>query len=199
MKLSKLMIPMLLIPLAGALFTAWPQCDTIDPLLVLPADQTCPGWTRTGEPQTAYTIEELTGIINGGAYLFELYGFVAAAFQDYAGEISGNPAILSLSAYNQGSPENAQALYHDPGSGMGDPIEDWSGSGDARMRIAFGMVVFQFWEACFFVSLVVDTGGEVAVPHTRCIAEEVVALIQGPTPVNHGSWGRIKATYQRSE
>ena len=181
---------------AGVGMPARAACEDVDPLGLLPIDEACPGWVRDGEAQTAYTIEELTDIIDGGAYLYEQYGFVAAAFQNYAGEIAGEPVSMTLSVFNQGTAENAEALYNDPGSGSGDPVGDWEGLGEARMRIAFGIVSFQFWESCFFVSIVVPAGGEDAVPHARCIAEEVLGLIGGATPVRTSSWGRVKGSYQ---
>ena len=168
-------------------------CAEIDPLEVLPADEVCPSWVRDGDPMTAYTLEELTLIINGAAYLYDQYGFVAAAFQNYAGEVLGVPTYMTLSTFNQGSADNAAALYHDSNSGSGDPILDWSGSGEARVRVDFGYVTFQFWEECFFVTIVVGSGGEDAVPEARCIAEETVRLIDEPLPIAMPGWGFIKS------
>ncbi len=176
--------------------SALANCEQIDPLTVLPDDEVCPGWVRSGEAMAAYTLEQLMEIINGAAGLFEQYGFVAAAFQNYAGEVAGNPTEMTLSVFNQGTAENAEDLYNDPESGLGDPIGDWGGSGEARVRVAFGVVTFQFWEECFFASIVVISGGEQAVPHARCIAEAVVSLIQGATPTTAHSWGSIKADFQ---
>lgn len=171
-------------------------CADIDPLFVLPADDDCPGWTRDGEPMTAYTIEELMLIIDGEAFLYAQYGFVAAAFQNYAGEVQGEPVVITLSAFNQGTPENAEALYLDPNSGGGDPVTDWPGTGAARIEANFGFVRLQFWEECFFVSVLATSGGDAAVPAVRCLGIQVVALIQGPSPTESGTWGRVKSLYR---
>jgi len=176
--------------------SALASCDEIDPLLLLPESETCPGWIREGDPATAYTLEELTEIIDGGAYLFDSYGFVAAAFQNYAGEVAGQPSQMTLAIYNQGSVDNAEALYNDPNSGSGEPVDDWTGSGEARFQVAFGIVTFEYWEECFFVSIIVTTGGEDAVPHARCMAEQVMVDIQGNTSTRLPSWGDIKALFQ---
>ena len=171
-------------------------CEEIDPLLVLPNDGVCQGWIRDGEPVKATTIEELAEIIDGAAYLYGQYGFVAAAFQNYSGEVAGEPTLMTLAAFNQGTAENAEALYNDSDSGSGDPVGDWNGTGQARMRIAFGTVTFQFWETCFFVSIIVVTGGEEAVPAARCIADAVVNLIQNPTAADQRTWGGLRILFR---
>jgi len=175
---------------------AQPPCDEIDPLLVLPGDEVCPGWMRDGEARTAYTLQELADIINGAAFLYGQYGFVAAAVQNYAGEVGSEPTWITLSAFNQSAAAMAEAFYNHPNSGSGDPVEDWDGTGHARMGIALGTVSFQFWEACFFVSIVVVTGGEEAVPHARCFADEVVDRIQDPTSVAPQTWGDLRVIFR---
>jgi hypothetical protein len=171
------------------------SCDAVDPLTVLPEDDTCAGWTRDGEATEARTIEELAGIIDGGAFLFWQFSFVAGAFQNYAGEIAGEQTSMTLAAFNQYSFENAQALYEHPESGMGDPVDGWTGSGQARVQIALGSVTFQFWESCFFVSILVTSGGDMALPDARCMAEAVVDLIQNPNAVEKRTWGNIRVAF----
>jgi hypothetical protein len=172
------------------------SCDQIDPVGVLPDDAACPGWTRDGEPMTAYTLEELMMIIDGAAVLYAEYGFVAAAFQNYAGFLGSTPATLTLSAFNQGTAENARALYLDPDSGTGDPVTAWGGTGAARVRVTFGYATLQFWEECYFVSIVVGPGDETAIPEARCIAEATLPGIQGTAPVATSSWGALKAGFR---
>jgi hypothetical protein len=146
---------------------------------------------------TAYTLEELMIIIDGQAFLYDQYGFVAAAFQNYAGVVQGEPVSVTLSAFNQGTAENATALYHDPGSGSGAPVDDWEGAGEARMEVLFGFVTLQFWEECFFVSVLAMAGGEGAVPGVRCLAEDVVATIQAQSPPESVTWGSVKSVFAR--
>ncbi len=172
------------------------DCAEIEPLLLLPADEACPGWTRDGEPLTAHTQEELSTIIDGQAFLYVAYGFVAAAFQNYAAEIAGEPTAATVAVFNQGTPQNAQALYQDPGSGEGTPVADWPGTGSARIQVAFGSVMFQFQEACFFTSIVLMPGDEATVPEVRCLAERVLDLIQGATPASGATWGEIKTYFE---
>lgn len=171
-------------------------CDSIDPLGVLPEDGGCPGWNRDGAPMTAYTLEELMTIIDGMAMLYDQYGFVAAAFQNYLGEISGLPTGATLAAFNLGSATNAQALYLDPESGWGDAVTDWEGSGAARMRHDFGYVTFQFWEECFFVTIVVGAGDQGLDAAARCLADAALGRIQGATPSAIDDWGAIKAQFR---
>lgn len=187
---------------AGALLALllWPaaalgSCEEIDPLYLLPADEACPGWARDGSALTAYTPEQLAEIIDGGAYLYVTYGFVAAAFQNYAAEIGGQPVASTVAIFNQGTAENALALYQDPASGEGAPVAGWPGSGAARVQSGFGSVTLQFREACFFVSVVLMPGEEATIPEARCLAEAVLALVQGATPAGGTTWGGIKAIF----
>ncbi len=182
------------------LFLALPSiaaatCEEIDPVDVLPADEACPTWMRDGDAQTAYTDQELFELINGGATLFITYGFVAAAIQNYTGESAGEPTWATVSIYNQGTAENAEALYNDPDSGYGDNVEDWGWSGAARTRVTFQMALFEFWHECFFGSVVVGAGGEAGIPEARCLAEEVCAGIQSAVPAKRVTWGSIKADF----
>jgi hypothetical protein len=174
----------------------WATCGEIEPLSALPADLICPGWSRDGDPLTAHTPEQLTEIIDGGAFLYIGYGFVAAAFQNYAAQIAGVPTAATVAVFNQDTPENALALYQDPGSGEGTPVLDWPGTGAARVQISFGSVTFQFHQDCFFTSIVLLPGDEAAVPQARCLAEAVLDLVQGATPAQSASWGAIKNTFE---
>jgi len=171
-------------------------CAQVEPLSLLPADEACPGWTRDGGAQTAHTPEQLAEIIDGGAYLYISYGFVAAAFQNYMAEIAGQPTAATIAVFNQGTSENAQALYQDPASGEGAPVADWPGTGAARVQAGFGSVTFQFHEACFFASIVLMPGEEATVPEVRCLAGAILDLIQGATPACGASWGGIKAVFE---
>lgn len=187
---------LLLVAATGFVSTCEADCAAVDPLRLLPEGESCPGWSLDGDPATARTLEELQLVIDGGAPLFFQHGFVSGAFQDYAGTVAGSPARMQLSIYNQGSPQNAEALFHDENSGSGDPLPDWSGSGAARYRIAFGLVSLQFWERCCFAIVLVHSGGEDALPHARCAAEEVVRLLDQATPTDHRSWGEVKAVFR---
>ncbi len=171
-------------------------CDQIDPLILIPGNEACPGIVLDGEPQTAYTYDELYEIINGGAEVYINYGFVAAAFQNYLVDIIGEPVPGTLSVFNQGTAENAEALYDDPASGGGDAIPDWPGTGDARVQIFLFATRLQFWEACLFVSFEVASTEAEAYDAARCIGERILESIHGAVPVQTQSWGRLKTRYR---
>jgi hypothetical protein len=187
--------------LAGALLAgglpapAAAACADVAPVGLLPDGAAC-AWTRDGEPIVATTLEELMEVIDGGAMIYDQYGFVAAAFQNYLGEVSGEPSTLTVSLFNQETGTNAAALYDDPGSGSGDPVPDWSGSGDARYRVAFGYLTLEFWEACFYGSLVFAAGGADALSDATCLAGLIVGSIQQATPSRPQNWGAVKAAYR---
>ncbi len=187
-----------IVPVAvpGLAAPARAACAEIEPLEALPGDQACPGWSRDGEPLTAHTFEELAAIINGSAFLYLSYGFVAAAFQNYAAQIAGVPTAATAAVFNQGTLENALALYQDPGSGSGAPVLDWPGSGDARLQVGFGTVTLQFHQDCFYASIVLLPGDEASVPEARCLAEAALLLVQGATPVQSATWGAIKTAFE---
>ncbi|MCK4547151.1 MAG: hypothetical protein KAW17_06885 [Candidatus Eisenbacteria sp.] len=162
---------------------------------LIPGDEECTGVTLDGATLGAYTLAELTAVINGEAFLYTGYGWIASAFQNYQVDVGGK-ASLTLSLFNQATPANAEALYNDPQSGSGDPVTGWSGNGDARMTSAFGVTTLQFWEECLFGKVLVMAQGQAAVDAVRCLAEKVVTDIQGQTPLDVETWTAIKAMYR---
>ncbi len=167
-------------------------CEEIDPAECVPIDGDCINWLTDGELRTAYTFEELTEIINGGATFYWNYGFVGGAFQNYTIDLPENTVIGSISLYNLGTAENALALFNDPDSGSGEPVDDWSGSGVARLRVGFGVAVLEFQENCFFASILIMPGDETNAAEAFCPAGTVIARIQGSTPIENQTWGAIK-------
>ncbi|MCK4413256.1 MAG: hypothetical protein KAY32_06920 [Candidatus Eisenbacteria sp.] len=179
--------------------TARADCGEIDPVSLLPGAETPPGWAPVGPPRTAYTLTELTELINGGAYLYDAHGFVAAVFQDYEGTAGSAPCATTLAMFNQGTAENALALYNDPASGYGDAIPDWPGTGAARQREAIGALVLQFHEECFYASITVTCSGNDALMVARAQAEAILALLQSATPAPESTWGIIKTRFADEE
>ena len=167
------------------------QCAEVDPAVVLPAANACPGLSAAGEAFIARTVEDLRQIIDGQAGLYGELGFVAAAFQNYGTETGS--AVLS--AFNQGSFHNATAVYDNPASGTGAPVPGWPGSGPARLRYDSGGVTVQFRENCFFVSVGVTAAGEEAPATALCLARETVERIAAATPARVPTWGRIKSRF----
>jgi len=189
-------LPLILLSLISFALPAI-ACDNIDPADCIPIDGDCPNWLLDGELRTAYTFQELTEIINGGASFYWDYGFVGGAFQNYTLELPGDPTIGSLNLYNLGTPENASALYADPGSGSGDPIVDWPWPGEARLSIGYGIATLQFREECFFGSFLILPGDESNASEALCPSGVIITKILGSTPVYSQSWGSIKQEYNR--
>lgn len=80
-------------------------------------DQEVPGWalgTGPGDLLEAWDFTSLVAIINGGAEIYMDYNFQYAVQQLYYGQISGLDRTLTLWMTDQGTPEDAQSLYHDP-------------------------------------------------------------------------------------
>lgn len=180
-------------------------CEQIDPPGLLPEDTACEGWLRDGAPRTAYSFQELAQIIDGAAGLHDQYGFVSAAFQNYAGADSargdsgaaGTAVVAAtLALFNQGTAENASLLYGDPASGMGEPVPDWRCGGEARFRVAPGSTILQFREQCFFGSIVVLSGEEAGLDGARCLAERACSLVQQAVPVKREAWGSLRALFR---
>lgn len=171
-------------------------CQDVDPVGILPADETCPSWIRDGETLTAYTETELFELVNGGAGLYLSYGWVATAIQNYLGEVEGQPVYATISLFNQGTLENAQALFEDPESGTGEMIDGWGGSGLARIQVGFGLTQLDFQEECFFARVVVLSDDDGGVGAAYCLSLAIVDLLQGAVPAPSPTWGRMKALYR---
>ncbi len=171
-------------------------CQDVDPVEILPADEACPSWLRDGETMTAYTETELFELINGGAGLYLGYGWVATAIQNYIGEIEDPPVYATISLFNQGTLENAQALFEDPDSGTGEMIDGWGGSGLARIQVGFGLTQLDFQEECFFARVVVLSDEDDGVAAAYCLSLAIIDLLQGVVPTQSPTWGRMKALYR---
>jgi hypothetical protein len=197
--LKPLMITLLLVAaltvIPGLGSTPTLACGDVDPVDLIPGSEACEGVVLDGDVQSAYTLAELTAVINGEAFLYTGYGWVASAFQNYTVD-TGAPVAATLSLFNQGTAANAEALYNDPQSGSGDAIGDWGGSGAARLRAGFGVTTLQFWEECLFVKIVVLSESPEATHAARCLADALVILIQGQTPMDVETWSAIKALYK---
>ena len=78
---------------------------------LLPRDDDIQGWKRSGGMQMASSSDELYRYIDGAATLYVDHGFEAYAGQQYTG-----PEGLEVEVviYDQGTPEQARALYQDP-------------------------------------------------------------------------------------
>jgi hypothetical protein len=80
------------------------------------ADQEIPGWALGTNPWDlieAWDYATLYAIIDGGAEIYISHNFQYALRQFYYGQIGGHDVILSLMLFDQGTPADAEALYHD--------------------------------------------------------------------------------------
>ncbi len=80
-------------------------------------DEEVPGWelgTDPGDLQVAWDYNSLYEIIDGGAEVYINYNFQYAVQQMYYGQIGGQDEDLKLWMTDQGTPEDAQALFNDP-------------------------------------------------------------------------------------
>jgi len=82
---------------------------------LVPAGQPAAGWTRDDEPQE-FAGEDLYTYIDGGAEIYQEYGFVQVIVQDYK---NAQGKSLSLEIFEMASPEAAFGMYTFKRSGKG--------------------------------------------------------------------------------
>jgi hypothetical protein len=81
----------------------------------LPAARDLPGWAPSGEPQH-YVGEDLYTYIDGGAEIYQEYGFKQVLAQDYK---DAGGRTLTLELYEMNSPEAAYGAFTFKSSGKG--------------------------------------------------------------------------------
>ncbi len=89
----------------------------------LPADGAAPGWTKDGSPQE-FAGEELYAYIDGGAEIYQEYGFRRVIVQDYR-NITGKS--VSLEIFEMETPEAAYGIFSFKRSGKGKSVPLGSG------------------------------------------------------------------------
>lgn len=82
---------------------------------LLPTDGAAAGWTRAGEPQE-FTGEDLYTYIDGGAEIYQEYGFRRVVVQDYKGPAGKS---VSLEIFEMSAPEAAYGMFTFKRSGQG--------------------------------------------------------------------------------
>ncbi|MBN2170486.1 MAG: hypothetical protein JW819_04080 [Candidatus Krumholzibacteriota bacterium] len=169
-------------------------CSDIAPAALL-IDGTVCQTSPDGEIQTADSVEELSQFINGAAFFHAEYDFTAAAFLNCVTDLDGQPVAMMISLFNQGTSESAEGLYDDPQSGSGDPIPDWTGNGEARLRAAFGSATVQFHEACFFGQVLALSDDAAIVDRAVCLASAMAGLIDS-VPARTQTWSAVKTLYR---
>jgi Family of unknown function (DUF6599) len=127
---------------AGALATA-SSGRAEGPLRVyLPDDKAVPGWVRDGEPQE-FEGEDLYTYIDGGADIYEEYGFIRVIVQDYK---SDKDRSVSLEIFEMASPEAAFGMFTFKRSGQGESLTLGGGS-------ELESYYLNFWKGRFLVTL----------------------------------------------
>lgn len=108
----------------------------------LPAGDDVPGWTRDGEPQE-YEGEDLYTYIDGGAEIYQEYGFRRVVVQDY--ERSAGISV-SLEIFEMETPAAAFGMYTFKRSGQGESLE-LGGGGELESYY------LNFWKGRFLATL----------------------------------------------
>jgi hypothetical protein len=108
----------------------------------LPAAGSVPGWATDGGPQE-YEGDDLYTYIDGGAEIYQEYGFVRIVIQDYK---SASGKSVSLEVFEMKTPEAAYGMYTFKRSGNGRAAEFGSG---AELESYY----LNFWKGRFLVTL----------------------------------------------
>ena len=132
----------------------------------LPSDQAAAGWTRDDEPQE-FSGEDLYTYIDGGAEIYQEYGFVQVIVQDFK-----NPGgrSLSLEIFEMASPEAAFGMYSFKRAGNGRPLSLGAGGELADYYL-------NFWKGRYLVTLTGFDSDEATLEGLRAVAAAVDAKI----------------------
>jgi hypothetical protein len=133
----------LLLGLAAVITWAAPaRVGQETPDAFLPADGAVPGWLRDGELQR-YAGEELYAYIDGGAEIYQEYGFRRVVVQDYKNAAEKS---VSLEIFEMETPAAAYGIFTFKRSGKGTSVPLGSG---AELEDYY----LNFWKGRFLVTL----------------------------------------------
>jgi len=125
---------------------------------LIPIDNEISGWVRDGAMDVAENETQLWDLINGAGIVFLDNGFAKCAFQEFAGEVQGNPSTLDVRAFDMGDTTNAYAVYHDSGLEAGDEIP-WTETGhagtEARIETSVLYHKIEMWHDRFYVDVTI--------------------------------------------
>jgi hypothetical protein len=108
----------------------------------LPGDNAAPGWTKDGEPQE-YEGEDLYTYIDGGAEIYQEYGFRRVILQDYKNAAGRS---VSLEIFEMETPAAAFGMFSFKRSGSGKTVSLGSG---AELEAYY----LNFWKGRFVVTM----------------------------------------------
>jgi hypothetical protein len=135
---------------------------------LLPGNDELTGWLRDGEAEAAVG-EDLYLLINGGAEIYQEYGFKRAIFQRYT---NGKLSALNLEIYEMNSSPAAYGIYTFKTGNEGRAInigrEGWLES-----------YFLNFWKGKFLVTITALTPGTEMKEHISKMAEVVASKISG--------------------
>lgn len=127
-------------------------------------DQAVPGWalgTGPGDLQVAWDSTSLYDIIDGAAVTYLIHNFQYAVQQYYYGLVGDTLVALRLWMTDQGTPENAQALFHDPmiTPFFYLPIDSIGQEARLDTGLLFDYLL-DFWQDKYYVSITVNKEGD---------------------------------------
>ena len=97
----------------------WPVAPAREPEGLTRAAVAVEGWELDGEPQV-FVGDTLFELINGGAELYHLHGFVQALSAQYA---DGDGRTIALEVFEMGDPEGAATVFAAKAGGSGEPLD----------------------------------------------------------------------------
>jgi hypothetical protein len=139
----------LLFVLTVSVAYGWSGARDNELIRLLPRDGEIEGWTTVGIPGVAVDSMSLYDFIDGAAVIYLEHGFVKAVFQEYEDTASVG---LDLQIYDQGTPEGAWGLYHDPRIEDGDEMPLYDFGAEARVdTLGLFSLTVEFWRYNYFV------------------------------------------------
>jgi hypothetical protein len=112
------------------------------------------GWTYSSTNWIANNITELTTYINGGAEIYQSYGFVEGACQSYEGSVGDGVRELKVTIYNMSTESNASDTYDDPNCGISGGTDWPDGAGVRANFIRHGLAQeLAFYKSSYFVKI----------------------------------------------
>lgn len=133
----------------------------------LPRDEAAPGWAKDGKPQE-YEGEDLYAYIDGGAEIYQEYGFSRVILQDYKND---KGRLVSLEIFEMGTPAAAFGMFTFKRSGNGKTV----GLGAGAELEAYYL---NFWKGRFLVTLTGFDEGPETIGGILAVGRAVDALIR---------------------
>jgi len=159
------------------------QTEAKDVVDLVPTDNEISGWTRSSAMIVAEGETQLYALINGAGQVYIDNGFVKSAFQNYVGEVSGNPTgELKLQISDQGDTTNAKNVYDEVSEGTEIPWTEQDHAGmEARyelMTTGFGYYVLEFWDDRFYTYIEINDGTQAGLGVVKLFALNIFAAIR---------------------